>query len=61
MSSSDAYTFGFYIGVFLPIIVLLLIFWFVGRWGWIGLVIRIACAALIVLRILSLLATLPSS
>jgi hypothetical protein len=61
MSSSDAYTLGFYIGAFLPIIVLLLIFWFVGRWGWIGLVIRIACAALIVLRILALLATLPSS
>jgi hypothetical protein len=40
-------------------VVLVVIFRFVGRWGWIGLVIRIFCAALVALRILTLIAHPP--
>jgi hypothetical protein len=56
VTSADAYTTGFYLGNLLYLLVLALIFWFVGRWGWIGLLIRIVCAGLLVLRVLSLLA-----
>jgi hypothetical protein len=59
MSTSDAYGFGFALGVIGSIAVPALIFWFAGRWGWIGVVVRIVCAAFIGLRIISLLSYLP--
>ncbi len=47
---------GFWIGNLLYLGVLALVFWFVGRWGWIGLLIRIVCAALFLIRIVNLIA-----
>ncbi len=52
----DAFTAGFYLGNLVFLGVLALIFWFVGRWGWIGLLIRIVCAALFLIRIVNLVA-----
>ena len=56
MSNEDAFGFGFWIGNLLYLGVLVLIFRFVGRWGWVGLIIRIVCAALVVFRIVALIA-----
>jgi hypothetical protein len=47
---------GFWIGNLLYLGVLALVFWFVGRWGWMGLLIRIVCAALFLIRIVNLIA-----
>jgi hypothetical protein len=55
MSTADAYSAGYYIGATIFIAIFSLIFWFVGRWGWIGLIIRVVCAALIALKILQVL------
>ena len=55
MSSADAFGMGFVIGNLLYLLLLGLIFWFVGRWGWVGLVIRIICGGLILLRIVTLM------
>ena len=51
----DAFTAGFYLGNLAYLGVLVLAFWFVGRWGWVGLLIRIVCGALFLLRIVALL------
>lgn len=57
----SAFSTGYYIGSFAFIGTLALIFWFVGRWGWIGLLIRIVCAGLVVIKVLSMLAYQPTS
>ena len=57
----SAYDAGFWVGNALYILVLVLIFRFVGRWGWIGLIIRIICGGLLIFRIVTLLARAPSS
>jgi len=60
MIFADAYfTTGYYIGAGVFILIFGLIFWFVGRWGWIGLLIRIVCAALIAFKIFQVLVTHP--
>jgi hypothetical protein len=41
------------------IALLVAVFWYVGRWGWLGIVIRIICAGLLFLRFLDILANLP--
>ena len=51
----DAYAAGYYVGVLAFFAVVGLIFWFVGRWGWVGVIIRVVCAGLAVLKILSML------
>jgi hypothetical protein len=57
MSSSDsAFMTGFWIGNLAYLGVLGLVFWFAGRWGWIGMLIRIGCAALFLWRIVQLIA-----
>ena len=57
MSTSDSsFMTGFWIGNLGYLGVLALIFWFVGRWGWIGMLIRIACAALFLWRVVQLIA-----
>jgi hypothetical protein len=33
----------------------------VGRWGWVGLLIRIVCAALFLIRVINLLALINQS
>jgi hypothetical protein len=61
MNSTDsAFVSGFWIGNLAFLGVLALIFWFVGRWGWIGLLIRIVCAALFLIRIVNLIALMSS-
>jgi len=55
------FTAGFFLGNVLYLGVLALIFWFVGRWGWIGLLIRIACAAFFILRVVAILALMNQS
>jgi hypothetical protein len=57
----DTFTAGFYLGNLAYLGVLALVFWFVGRWGWIGLLIRIVCAALFLLRLVALLTLMNSS
>jgi hypothetical protein len=52
----DTFTVGFYLGNLAYLGVLALVFWFVGRWGWVGVIIRIVCAALFIIRVVSLLA-----
>jgi hypothetical protein len=52
----DTFTVGFYLGNLAYLGVLALVFWFVGRWGWVGVIIRIVCAALFIIRVISLLA-----
>jgi len=52
----DNFTVGFYLGNLAYLGVLALVFWFVGRWGWVGVIIRIVCAALFIIRVVSLLA-----
>jgi hypothetical protein len=61
MTNADAYSTGYAIGTMAFLLTLGLIFWYVGRWGWLGVLIRIVCAGLLVLRILPLLANLPRS
>jgi hypothetical protein len=56
MSNEDLYGFGFWIGNIIFLGLLALIFRFVGRWGWIGLIIRGICALLFILRVVSLIA-----
>jgi hypothetical protein len=46
---------GYYIGAVLFIAVVGLVFWFVGRWGWVGLIIRIGCALLILLKLIQVI------
>lgn len=47
---------GFWVGNGLYLLVLVVVFRFVGRWGWIGLIIRIICVALVLIRIIAILA-----
>jgi hypothetical protein len=63
VSTVDTFTIGFYAGNLLYLGVLALVFWFVGRWGWVGLLIRIVCAALLLLRVVTLITLMnpPSS
>ena len=57
----DAFTAGFYLGNLAYLGVLALAFWFVGRWGWIGMLIRIGCAALFLWRAVQLLSFMTGS
>ena len=52
MSSFDL---GFWVGNGLYLLIFVLIFRFVGRWGWIGLLIRIVCVAFILIRVVAIL------
>ena len=58
MTDSDAYSTGYAIGTMAFLLTLGLVFWYVGRWGWLGILIRIVCAGLMLFRILPLLANL---
>ena len=49
------YDLGFWVGNGIFLLIFVLIFRFVGRWGWIGLIIRIICVGIILIRILAIL------
>jgi hypothetical protein len=51
----DAYSAGFVFGVLAYFAVLGAVFWFVGRWGWFGMVIRAVVVFLAIIRVLALL------
>jgi hypothetical protein len=56
----DAYfTSGYYIGAAIFIALFALVFWFAGRLGWFGLLVRIVCAILIALKLFQVLFTHP--
>ena len=62
MSANDStFMTGFWIGNLGYLGVLALIFWFVGRWGSFGLLIRIACGALFLWRAVQILAFMSGS
>ena len=46
---------GFWVGNAIYLLIFVLIFRFVGRWGWVGLIIRIICVGFILIRILAIL------
>jgi hypothetical protein len=51
----SAYCAGFWIGAFGFISVFVVIYWFVGRFGWFGLLVRIICAIFIAFRVFALI------
>jgi len=51
----DAYSLGFAFGVLAYFAVLAAVYWFVGRWGWIGIAIRAVVVGLAIFRVLALL------
>ena len=59
VTTQSAFVLGYYVGVAVFFVVLIAIYRFVGRWGWIGMVIRAGCGALAVLKILTLIAHPP--
>lgn len=56
MGRVDAYAIGYYVGALVFFLVLAGVFWFAGRWGWIGIIIRAICVGLALLKALSMLA-----
>ena len=58
-TAASAYTIGFYVGVIAFFAVVFVVFRFVGRWGWVGVVIRAGCAGLALLKILTLITHPP--
>lgn len=61
MSTEDAFSTGYAIGTVAFLATLMLIFLYVGRWGWLGVLIRVVVAGVLLLRILPLLANLANS
>jgi len=59
LATESAYTIGFYVGVIAFFAVLFVAFRFAGRWGWLGLAIRVVCVALAALKVLTLIAHPP--
>jgi uncharacterized membrane protein (GlpM family) len=51
----DAFSAGFVVGVVAYFAVLGAVYWFVGRLGWFGIVIRAVVVFLAILRVLALL------
>ena len=58
-TSVSAYTAGYYVGAIAFFGLLFVVFRFVGRWGWMGVVIRAGLAGLALLKVLTLLAHRP--
>lgn len=62
MSANDSsFMTGFWFGNLAYLGILALVFWFVGRWGWLGTLIRIGCAALFLWRVVQVLAFMSGS
>jgi hypothetical protein len=52
---------GYYAGLILFFLTMAAIFWFVGRWGWLGSMIRLVVVGLVIVRVLNLLDHLPTA
>ncbi|TMF44105.1 MAG: hypothetical protein E6I23_08110 [Chloroflexi bacterium] len=62
MIYADAYfTMGYYVGAGIFLLIVGLVYWFVGRWGWIGVIIRIICAILFLFKLFQVLFSHPPS
>lgn len=56
----DAYfSAGYYVGAIVFLLIVGLVYWFVGRWGWIGVIIRIICAILFLYKLFQVLFSHP--
>ena len=55
IAADPYYNMGYVIGAVLFFVVLVLIYKFAGRWGWFGVLIRMACAILVAFRVMALL------
>ena len=62
MIYADAYfATGYYVGAGIFLLIVGLVYWFVGRWGWIGVIIRIICAILFLSKLFQVLFSHPPS
>jgi len=60
MILADAYfSAGYYVGAVIFLVVVGLVYWFVGRWGWLGVIIRIICAVLFLYKLFLVLFSHP--
>lgn len=60
MITLDAYyTSGYYIGAAIFIALFALVYWFAGRLGWFGLLVRLICAVLIAFKLYQVVFTHP--
>ena len=59
IATQSEYTIGYYLGVVAFFATLFVIYRFVGRWGWFGIVIRAGCFLLALLKVLSFIAHPP--
>jgi hypothetical protein len=53
------YTSGYYIGAAIFIGLFALVYWFAGRLGWFGLLVRLICAVLIAFKLYQVVFTHP--
>ena len=51
---------GYYLGVLAAVLIPALIFWFAGRWGFFGVLIRIVCVIVLLLRVFTWLGHPPT-
>ena len=51
---------GYYLGVLAAVLIPALIFWFAGRWGFFGVLIRIVCVIVVLLRVFTWLGHPPT-
>lgn len=59
ITTTSAYTIGYYLGVVAFFATLFVIYRFAGRWGWFGIVIRAGSVFLALLKVLTLIAHRP--
>jgi hypothetical protein len=61
VASNSEFAVGYYIGAVVFFAILLVVYRFAGRWGWIGIVVRAGCFLLAALKILTLIAHHPGA
>src|SRR6266851_2902233 len=60
MIFADAYfNAGYYVGAGIFLVIVGLVYWFVGRWGWLGVIIRIIAAILFLYKLFQVLFSHP--
>jgi hypothetical protein len=59
VSTAFAFSIGFYLGAVAFFGVLLMIFVFAGRWGWLGTLVRVLSVGLALIKIVTLIANPP--
>ena len=59
LSPTAQFTTGYYLGVMALLVVLVVVFRYAGRWGYLGIGLQILCAAWFLLRVIALIANHP--